>query len=82
MKVGPSQFIRSTDPDCYNYVEHWSKYRLSQLSRRKVFHALLGQRIFLCVNVSSLSCVFSGPLLDLKWLPEYAFKEDMLHCTL
>ena len=26
-RLGPSQFIRSSDPDCYTYVEHGSKNR-------------------------------------------------------
>ena len=76
-KLGPSQFIRSTDPDCYTYVEHGSKNRSGGLAQLRAENKSVP-----CFAVPENLPVCLVYLLDLylKRLPEYAFKEDVLYC--
>lgn len=74
-KLGPSQFIRSFDPDCVTYVEHGSKNytgRAADLHREN-------KRVP-CPAVPSLNNRCFVHQLDFYFskLPKYAFEKDIL----
>ena len=75
-RLGPSQFIHTTEPDCYTYVEHGSKNRNGgpqqlTLENKEVPCPATPADIPNCL-------VF---LLDfyLSELPDYAFANDILY---
>ena len=75
-KLGPSQFIRSSDPDCYTYVEHGSKNRNGgpqqlTLENKKVPVFAVPENIPKCL-VFLLDFYFSK-------LPKFAFEKDVLY---
>ena len=77
-KLGPSQFVRSSNPDVYTYIEHGSKNRYGGLNQLKLdnkevpCHALPKE--------SHLRCLVY--LLDqyFEKLPLFAFERDVLYC--
>ena len=74
-KIGPSQLIRSTDPDCFTYVEHGSKINggLQQLQ--------LQNKCVPCPATPENTPRCLVFLLDfyLHKLPKYAFEHDTLY---
>ena len=75
-KLGPSQFIRSSDPDCYTYAEHGSKNRNGgpqqlTLENKKVPVFAVPENIPKCL-VFLLDFYFSK-------LPKFAFAKDVLY---
>ena len=76
-KLGPSQFLRSEDPDCYTYVEHGSKNRSGGLAQLRMENKCVP-----CYAVPENSPACLVFLFDqyLSKLPQYAFKEDVLYC--
>ena len=74
-RLGPSQLVRSSNPDKYTNVEYGSKNRSEDLAE-------------ICIENKTVICVARRPmclvyLLDLclAKLPDYiAFKEDVLYC--
>ena len=75
--LGPSQFVRSENPDCYMYVEYGSKNRSGGLAQLR-----LENKHVPCVAVPENLPACLVYLLDkyLKKLPRYAFDEDILYC--
>lgn len=76
-QLGPSQFIRSEDPDCYTYTEHGSKNRSGGLAQLRMENKCVP-----CYAVQEKGPQCLVYLLDryLSKLPQYAFKEDVLYC--
>ena len=76
-RLGPSQFIRSSDPDCYTYVEHGSKNRSGGLAQLRIENKTVP-----CYAVPENLPVCLVFLLDryLSKLPPYALREDVLYC--
>ena len=71
----PSQFVRSSDPDCYTYTEHGSKNRSGGLAQLNVSN----KQVPCYANPGNepLCVVF---LLDnFKKLPTYAFDNDIFY---
>ena len=75
--MGPSQFARSSDPDCYTYVEHGSKNRSGGLAQLRNENKCVP-----CVAVPEQSPRCLVFLLDLylNKLPQFAFNNDVLYC--
>ena len=75
--LGPSQFRRSSDPDCYTYVEHGSKNRVGGVAELRIEN-----KVVPCYSVpeNGEKCLVS--LLDtyLNKLPGFAFDKDILYC--
>ena len=76
-KLGPSQFVRSHDPDCFTYIEHGSKNRAGGIAQLR-----LENKCVPCYAVPEKNPECLVFLLDfyLGKLPEYAIKEDILYC--
>ena len=76
-KLGPSQFKRTSNPDCYTYVEHGSKNRSGGLDQLKVENKRVP-----CYAVPDQSPKCLVFLLDLYFekLPLYAFEKDIFYC--
>ena len=76
-KLGPSQLKRSSDPDCYMYIEHGSKNRSGGLEQLKVDNKCVP-----CYAVPEQSPRCLVYLLDLYFdkLPLFAFQNDVLYC--
>lgn len=76
-KLGPSQFKRLENPDCYVYTEHGSKNRSGGLAQLKVDNKSVP-----CYSVPDKVPKCLVFLLDfyLAKLPPYATKEDVLYC--
>lgn len=76
-KLCPSQFVRSSDPDCYTYMEHGSKNitgglaQLKQDNKRVPCYAVPG---------SIPRCLVYLLDLYLGKLPLYAFQANVLYC--
>ena len=75
--LGPSQFVRSSSPDCYTYVEHGSKNRSGGLNQMH----LENKRVH-CVAIPEKRPVCLVHLLDvyLHRLPSFAFEKDIFYC--
>lgn len=73
----PSQFKRSSDPDCFTYVEHGSKYRSGGFRQLRVENKVVP--IYSVPDKVPECLVF---LLDqyIAKLPQYAFEHDVLYC--
>ena len=73
-KLGPSQFKRSFNPDCYTFIEHGSKNRSGGLEQLKIDVP--------CYPVPEESPRCLVYLLDLYLdkLPLAAFEKDVLYC--
>ena len=75
--LGPSQFRRSSDPDCYTYVEHGSKNRVGGVAELRIEN-----KVVPCYSVpeNGEKCLVS--LLDtyLNKLPGFAFDKNILYC--
>ena len=73
--LGPSQFWRTSDPDCYTYVEHGSKNRAGSFSQLRVENKCVP---CYAVPESGPRCAVS--LLDkyLNKLPQFAFDKDVI----
>ena len=75
--LGPSQFRRSSDPNCYTYVEHGSKNRAGGVAELNIEN-----KVVPCYSVpeDGEKCLVS--LLDtyLNKLPGFAFDKDILYC--
>ena len=76
-KLGPSQFVRTHDPDCFIYIEHGSKNRSWGLAELRVENKCVP-----CYAVPENNPQCLVFLLDyyLHKLPEFALKEDVLYC--
>ena len=74
--LGPSQFVRSHNPDCYNYVEHGSKNHSGGLKQ-------LGQenKVVPCPAVPENIPKCLVFLLDqyIMHLPRYSFEKDIFY---
>ena len=68
---------RSTDPDCYTYIEHGSKNRAGEVAELRIEN-----KVMPCYAVpeEGKKCLVS--LLDtyLIKLPGFAFEKDILYC--
>ncbi len=75
--LGPSQFVRSTAPNCYTYVEHGSKNRSGGLAQLQIENKRVP-----CYAVPEMNQICLVFLLDkyLEKLPLFAFKNDVLYC--
>ncbi len=76
-KLGPSNFVRSFDPDCYTYFEHGSKNRSGGLAELRVENKTVP-----CYSVPDQSPRCLVYLLDLYIgkLPLYATSNDVFYC--
>ena len=76
-KLGPSQFLRSTNPDCYTYVERGSKNRSGGLDQLR-----LENKCVPCIAVPEKTPQCFVFLLDmyLRKLPQKAIEMDVLYC--
>ena len=76
-RLGPSNFIRSSDPDCYTYLEHGSKNRSGGLAELRVENKAVP-----CYAVPDQSPRCLVYLLDryLGKLPCFAFANDVFYC--
>ena len=76
-RLGPSQFVRSSNPDCYTYVECGSKNRSGGLSQLRIDNKCVP-----CYAVPEMTPQCLVFLLDLylSKLPEFAFKQNILYC--
>ena len=74
--MGPSQFTRSSNPDCYTYTEHGSKNHSGGLSDLRVPNKQVP-----CYSIPENRPKCLVYLLDLYFskLPEYAFVKDILY---
>ena len=75
-RLGPSQLVRSNDPDCYTYIEHGSKNRTGGLLQLRVDNKTVP---CYAIPESSPRCLVH--LLDtyLAKLPSLAFEKDILY---
>ena len=75
-RLGPSQFVRFGDPDCYMYTEDGSKSHSGGFSELRVQNKQVP-----CYNIPEKAPRCLVYLLDLyfKKLPRYAFEEDVLY---
>lgn len=76
--LGLSQLVRSSDPDCYTYVEHDSKNHLEgglvqvrQENKRAPCYAIPGK---------VPRCLVYLPDLYLNCLPQFTFDKDVHYC--
>ena len=69
-RLGPSQLVRSSNPDKYTYVEYGSKNRSGGLAQIRIEN-----KTVICVAVSERRPMCLVYLLDLYLakLPDYAF---------
>ena len=77
-KPGPSQFVRTSNPECFTFVECGSKNRCGVLEQLR----LENQCVPCCAIYEMIpQCLVF--LLDfyLSMLPPYALTEDVLYCT-
>ena len=76
-KLGPSQFLRTENPDCYTYVEHGSKNRNGGIGQVRQENKCVH-----CYSVPDKAPQCLVFLLDLYFskLPKYAFEKDILYC--
>ena len=74
-RLGPSQLVRSKDPDCYTYIEHESKNRTGGLLQLRVDNKAVP-----CYAVPDSSPTCLVHLLDtyLAKLPSLAFEQDYI----
>lgn len=76
-KLGPSNFIRTSEPESYTYVEHGSKNKADGLA--KLRHE--NKRVP-CIALPDMTPRCLVHLLDLylNKLPQWAFDNDVLYC--
>ena len=76
-KLGPSQFLRTENPDCYTYVEHGSKNRNGGVAQLRQENKCVP-----CYSIPEKAPRCLVFLLDLylSKLPKYAFEHDILYC--
>ena len=75
-KLGPSNFMRTSEPECYTYVKHGSKNKVGGLAQLR-----LENKRVPCVAVPDMIPRCLVHLLDLylNKLPQWAFDNDVLH---
>ena len=75
--LGPSQFRRSSDPDCYTYVEHGSKNRVGGVAKLRIEN-----KVVPCYSVpeDGEKCLVSLLDTNLNKLPGFAFDKDIPYC--
>ena len=73
----PSQFVRSSNPDSYTYVEHGSKNRPGGIDQMN-----LENKCVKCVAIPENRPMCLVYLLDLylKKLPSFAFEKEIFYC--
>lgn len=78
-RLEPSQFQRSTDPDCYTYIEHGSKNRAGEVAELRVEN-----KVVLCYSVleDGEKCLVSLLYTHLNKLPAFTIEQDILYCRL
>ena len=76
--LGPSQLVRSSDPDCYMHVEHVRRiiqgeglFQVRQENKRVPCYAIPGK---------VPRCLVYLPDLHLNCLPQFTFDKDVLYC--
>ena len=76
-KLGPSQFVRTTNPDCFTYIEHGSKNISGSDAQLRVENKNVP-----CYPVPEERPRCLVYLLDLYFekLPLFAFDKDVLYC--
>ena len=76
-RLGPSQFVRLTNPDRYNYTEHGSKNRSGGLAQLHVENKSVP-----CYSLPDMvpQCLVFLLDLYLSKLPPFSFKDDILYC--
>ena len=76
-RLGPSQFVRSENPNCYNYVEHGLKNRSGGLAQIQMEYKCLPRY---AVRENEPRCLVFLLDIYLNKLPQMAFREDVLYC--
>lgn len=76
-KLGPSNFMRTSEPECYTYVEHSSKNKAGGLAQLRHENKRVP-----CIAVPDMTPRCLVHLLDLylNKLPQWAFDNDVLYC--
>ena len=76
-KLSPSQFLRTTDPDSYTYVEFGSKNRSGGFAQLNV-----DNKCVFCIAIPEARPKCLVYLLDtyMSKLPEFAFKKGVFYC--
>ena len=76
-KLGPSQFLRTRDPDCFTYIEHGSKNRAGGIAQLQMENKTVSCH---AVVEEGQRCVVFLLDLYLSKLPAFSFEHDILYC--